>query len=319
MTRHFMRDTPLYQMEQMMMTPPYFKPRGHSLRRSGFRYQAKDVDCEYCMNYSRRNLCPLYQQSLQFFRTDEHRRRWMHWRTRYHRLSQRNQAALFLLTAYDDIWRRVIWKVEDNGFDFDSVRLAGIQPELYSVYQAAKAISIGSQNITIADLASRELVTDEAFQLIICALLLAKYGILTEMLNSLQAIRNRRMLWSLDVIELNKQISELTSQNQMLATLKQQGLIDPDIFISQNNELTEQLRTAKLKKERLLVADGDSTIAQTRELMEILDAGPDFLDDFDAELFGELVEKIIVDSSEQLRFRLKNGLELVEIIERTVR
>ena len=92
-----------------------------------------------------------------------------------------------------------------------------------------------------------------------------------------------------------------------------------NMTVSQNNELTEQLRTAKLKKERLLVADGDSTIAQTRELMEILDAGPDFLDDFDAELFGELVEKIIVDSSEQLRFRLKNGLELVEIIERTVR
>ena len=143
--------------------------------------------------------------------------------------------------------------------------------------------------------------------------------ILTAMITSLQTVRNRRMLWSLDVIELNKQISELTSQNQMLATLKQQGLIDPDIFISQNNELTEQLRTVKLKKERLLVADSDSTIAQTRELMEILDAGPDFLDCFDAELFGELVDKIIVDSNEQIRFRLKNGLELVETIERTVR
>ena len=143
--------------------------------------------------------------------------------------------------------------------------------------------------------------------------------LLSEMLTSLQTICNRRMLWSLDVIELNKQISELTSQNQMLATLKQQGLIDPDIFISQSNELTEQLRTVKLKKERLLVADGDSTIAQTRELMEILDAGPDFLDYFDAELFGELVEKVIVDSNVQLRFRLKNGLELVEAIERTVR
>lgn len=148
---------------------------------------------------------------------------------------------------------------------------------------------------------------------------LHRTSILTQMLNLLQAIRNRRMLWSLDVIELNKQISELTSQNQMLAALKEQGLIDPDFFISQNNELTEQLRTAKLKKERLLVADGDSTIAQTRELMEILDAGPDFLNDFDAELFGELIDRIIVDSSEQLRFRLKNGLELLEIIERTVR
>lgn len=217
MTRYFMRDTPLFHLEQQMMTPPNFKPRGHGLRRPAFRYQAKDVDCQYCTNYSQENLCPLceciclgerieagtlslekviqdclrgklrmrlwkrlaqeiYPYPLHSFRSDEHRNRWMHWRTRYRRLSQRNQAALFLLTAYDDIWRRVIWKVEDDGFDFDSVQLAGIVPELYSVYQAAKSISTGSQNITIADLASRELVTDEAFQLIICALLLAKYG-----------------------------------------------------------------------------------------------------------------------------------------------
>lgn len=217
MTRYFMRDTPLFHLEQQMMTPPNFKPRGHGLRRPAFRYQAKDVDCQYCTNYSQENLCPLceciclgerieagtlslekviqdclrgklrmrlwkrlaqeiYPYPLRSFRSDEHRNRWMHWRTRYRRLSQRNQAALFLLTAYDDIWRRVIWKVEDDGFDFDSVQLAGIVPELYSVYQAAKSISTGSQNITIADLASRDLVTDEAFQLIICALLLAKYG-----------------------------------------------------------------------------------------------------------------------------------------------
>ena len=142
---------------------------------------------------------------------------------------------------------------------------------------------------------------------------------LSQMLSSLQAIRNRRMLWSLDVIEMNKQISDLTSQNQMLAKLKQQGLIDPDIFIAQRNELTEQLRAAKLKKERLLVSDGDDIIVQTQELLDILDAGPDFLDAFDAELFGELVDKIFVDSNEQLRFRLKNGLELTETIERTVR
>ena len=53
--------------------------------------------------------------------------------------------------------------------------------------------------------------------------------------------------------------------------------------------------------------------------MEILDDGPDFLDSFYAELFGELVETIIVESNERIRFRLKNGLELSETIERTVR
>ena len=39
----------------------------------------------------------------------------------------------------------------------------------------------------------------------------------------------------------------------------------------------------------------------------------------DGDLFGELVEKVIVESGEKVRFRLKNGLELAETIERTVR
>lgn len=78
--------------------------------------------------------------------------------------------------AYDDIWSRVIWQFDEYGSDFSSISPSGIQPELYSVYQAAKGIAVGSCNITIDDLASPELVTDEAFRLIICALLLAKYG-----------------------------------------------------------------------------------------------------------------------------------------------
>ena len=47
MTRYFMRDTPLCQLEQQMMTPPNFKPRGHGLHCPGFRYRPKDVDCQY--------------------------------------------------------------------------------------------------------------------------------------------------------------------------------------------------------------------------------------------------------------------------------
>ena len=114
--------------------------------------------------------------SIGFFLSDSHRERWQHWRARCYRMSGRDLAALFLLTAYEDIWRRMIWKFDACEFDFQSVQLSGIQPELYSVYQAAKAISTGSRNITLVDLASPELVTDEAFHLIVCALLLAKYG-----------------------------------------------------------------------------------------------------------------------------------------------
>lgn len=143
--------------------------------------------------------------------------------------------------------------------------------------------------------------------------------ILGNMLSSLQTIRNRRMLWSTDVIELNKKISELTSQNQLLTTLKQQGLVDSDIFISQSNSLAEQIRATKLAKERLLDTERDEAIDTTKAIMEVIDGGPALLSEFDEGIFDDLVERIIVDSCDCIRFCLKNGLELKEPIERTVR
>lgn len=128
-----------------------------------------------------------------------------------------------------------------------------------------------------------------------------------------------RMLWSEDVISLNKKISDILSQVQFLAQLQQAGGVDPDTFISSNNKLSEQLRRLKQEKARLLDTDSDDLVDRTRDLMDTLEDGPDFLDSFDAELFDALVDKIIVDSNERLRFRLKNSLELTEQIERTKR
>ena len=164
-----------------------------------------------------------------------------------------------------------------------------------------------------------EAQTEEAFRRLYYKLKHQSIPILEQMLENLQMIRNRRMLWSEGIVSLNKKISELSSQNQTLAFLKQNGLVDPDIFISQSNELTRQLRQAKLDKEKLMSAEGDTTAQRTRELIDLLDAGPDFLDRLDAELCSAFVAEIIVESNDILRFRLHNGLELRETIERTVR
>ena len=61
------------------------------------------------------------------------------------------------------------------------------------------------------------------------------------------------------------------------------------------------------------------TAMKTQEMLEMLGNGREYLERFDAELFGELVEKIIIESNDSVRFVLKNGLEVQESIERTVR
>lgn len=143
--------------------------------------------------------------------------------------------------------------------------------------------------------------------------------ILEQLLLNLQTARSRRLLWSLDIVELNNQIAETSRQERLLALLKKQGAVDPDIFISRSDRLAEQLRAAKQAKSRLLDAEENQTIAQTQKLLDVLEDAPEFLEAFDGELFGELIDKIIVESNERLQFRLINGLELAENIERTVR
>ena len=143
--------------------------------------------------------------------------------------------------------------------------------------------------------------------------------ILKQMLSDLQMLRERRMLWSLDIVELNKRISDINDQERMLADMNKCGLVDPDIFISRSNLLAQQLRAAKQEKERILGAEQDDTIPKTRELLELLETMPEFLPDFDGEIFTDLVAGITAGPGNILRFRLKNGLELTETIERSVR
>jgi len=145
------------------------------------------------------------------------------------------------------------------------------------------------------------------------------FSTLVQLTTDLRTARNSKFLWNPDIIELNAKIADITRQDRLLAQLKQQGLVDPDLFISRRDALAEQLRAVKLEKERLLKSEENPTISQTRVLLETLEAAPEFLDTFDEELFREIVDKIIVESNERLRFRLINGLELTEDIERTVR
>lgn len=147
-----------------------------------------------------------------------------------------------------------------------------------------------------------------------------KHGeILQFIQKTLSTIRSRKMLWSTDIVELNQRISDISSQSHKLSTLNRRGMVDPDIFISKSNQLAEQLRNAKQQKERILQQEDRSILDSTEQLLETIEAGPEVLEAFDEELFCELIDKIIVESNVKIRFRLKNGLELPETIERTMR
>jgi hypothetical protein len=215
MSRYFMRDTPLRFYERLMMAPPNYRQKGHGYVLKIEKYTPEKVDCEYCACFTgqpcplsecgylmerasagtvtlrqliadcfqpkravklRKRLRTFMESSSGVFRNDLHQCRWLKWRSVHPNASDSLKAAVFLLTAYDELMDNVLPFVREDVISFESVRLRGIRAEQYAVYQAVKTIITGSDGITMDDLAYPELVGGEAFRLIVTALLLARYG-----------------------------------------------------------------------------------------------------------------------------------------------
>ena len=60
------------------------------------------------------------------------------------------------------------------------------------------------------------------------------------------------------------------------------------------------------------MAGVDQILHDIQDLLDVLESGPDWLDDFDEQLFSDMIEKIVVVDNEKLCFRLLNELEVTE-------
>ena len=70
----------------------------------------------------------------------------------------------------------------------------------------------------------------------------------------------------------------------------------------------------------LLRNDDISEMADAlRQTVETLHQGPEQMDEFDEDLFNEMVEKITVDTDHVLRFRLRGGFDVAEPLWRETR
>ncbi|MEG2687319.1 MAG: zinc ribbon domain-containing protein, partial [Christensenellaceae bacterium] len=144
--------------------------------------------------------------------------------------------------------------------------------------------------------------------------------ILGTMLEQLYSLRTSQNKNNVKIAEINKEIANLTEQNHVMNDLKVKNLIDSAFFIAQANELSHKIRKLRIEKSRLMESeDDDELLTGTRNLLDFFKDSSEVITEFDADAFEQMVDKIIIDSNEKIRFRLINGLELTEKTERTVR
>ena len=85
-------------------------------------------------------------------------------------------AAMYLLTANEDICTRAANCFCRYGIEFDYATTKDISPHNYTLLSAAKDIYSDGSSVALNDLAISEVVDTLAFSLIVNALLIARYG-----------------------------------------------------------------------------------------------------------------------------------------------
>ena len=95
---------------------------------------------------------------------------------RRHRDTPAYYAAMYLLTANEDLHRRTANCFCKRGLEFAYALLRGIAPHDYPLFVAARDLFTGADGLTFTDLADPGVVDAVAFRLVVNALLVVRYG-----------------------------------------------------------------------------------------------------------------------------------------------
>lgn len=144
--------------------------------------------------------------------------------------------------------------------------------------------------------------------------------ILTTVLEQLREQRERELRTNRKISDIDKEIARLSEQNLLLVRLKSKGYVDPALYLSQQGEIEQKLRTLRrLRRNIQESASEDAQIQDTEIMLDCLEDSPQRLEGPSPELFESLVRQIVIVSADTLKFTLLNGLELIEHIRKAVR
>ncbi len=136
--------------------------------------------------------------------------------------------------------------------------------------------------------------------------------ILTPILAELKELEASVMRNNPQMAQFSEEIATLMGQHRTLLRLNTQGILDAETYRDKSAEVSAKLRDVKAKRRQVLNFEEDDSIGNIKLLTEILENTD--ITQFEEELFEEVVERIVVESSERIRIRLKGGVEFTESI-----
>ena len=86
-------------------------------------------------------------------------------------------TAMYLLTADQDVWKKVQEHIDDDIIDYDSIRLSTVSENGYTLYSASKDMYFNTDHVSLSDIFDTSLVSPKMFDVIITAIYIRRIGL----------------------------------------------------------------------------------------------------------------------------------------------
>lgn len=177
------------RMEQLMMTVPNFKPRG-----VGFRFAEPQIffamtatPAEMLSATVQQIRCPPFrkrfheyiesEENPMIYLNERHRARFALAAKNVRRDNYALLSALYLLTADGRLWNCCKHHIAANTVFFEEIKLYDCSERAYTLYCAAKDLTLGTKHITVSDLSDADLVPPMLFRTICNAMAIRRFGL----------------------------------------------------------------------------------------------------------------------------------------------
>ena len=159
-----------------------------------------------------------------------------------------------------------------------------------------------------------EKLIKEKFLCMLNKLILHYREILLPLQRSLMEVNTRGFNGNTKILGIRKDMAELKEQRHIISRLRKRGFLDDKKYNEKLTELESKMtRLDRELKKHTKNDTADETIKQLDNLIDCIDSQSSIITDFDEELFGMIVEKVIINEK-TMEFCLISGITFKENI-----
>jgi len=140
------------------------------------------------------------------------------------------------------------------------------------------------------------------------------FNILDETEKLLQMAKVAQKRTSTEAMNASQSIAELNAKLLMLENLRSKGYITADVYTSQAKDIKRETEKLKAKREEICESKYDTVLTEVRALRKALEQLEEPLEEFNEELFSEVVKNIEINNRDELTVNLLGDIRLTELL-----